>query len=89
MGSDSPPEYFEAPQGFYVHLSIGEPVEAERIFIWQQTEAGEDAVRETFWAFGGAVDQFGIPWMVNCEKAVDPSFREVAGGSSKLKRRFR
>lgn len=26
---------------------------------------------ETFWAvrFGMLVDRFGIPWMVNCEKA--------------------
>jgi PhnB protein len=28
---------------------------------------------ETFWAkgFGMLVDRFGIPWMVNCEKAVE------------------
>jgi PhnB protein len=27
-------------------------------------------IAETFWArrFGMLVDQFGIPWMVNCEK---------------------
>jgi PhnB protein len=72
MGSDSPPEYFEAPQGFYVQLSIDEPVEAERIF---HTLAENGKVKmpleETFWAFrfGMLVDQFGIPWMVNCEKA--------------------
>jgi PhnB protein len=32
MGSDSPPEYFEAPQGFYVQISVAEPADAERIF---------------------------------------------------------
>jgi len=28
-------------------------------------------IQETFWAtrFGMLVDQFGIPWMINCEKA--------------------
>ena len=28
-------------------------------------------LQETFWAtrFGILVDQFGIPWMINCEKA--------------------
>jgi PhnB protein len=27
-------------------------------------------VQETFWAlrFGVLVDQFGIPWIINCEK---------------------
>jgi len=30
------------------------------------------AIGETFWAvrFGMLTDRFGIPWMVNCEKAV-------------------
>jgi PhnB protein len=29
------------------------------------------SLEQTFWAerFGMLVDQFGIPWMVNCEKA--------------------
>ncbi|CAA9289224.1 PhnB protein; putative DNA binding 3-demethylubiquinone-9 3-methyltransferase domain protein [uncultured Coleofasciculus sp.] len=28
-------------------------------------------MQETFWAarFGMLVDQFGIPWMINCDKA--------------------
>ena len=71
MGSDSPPEYFEKPQGFSVNLSVETPVEAERIF---EALAEKGTIRhplaETFWAvrFGMLVDQFGIPWMVNCEK---------------------
>lgn len=29
------------------------------------------AFQQTFWAdgFGMLVDRFGIPWMINCEKA--------------------
>lgn len=72
MGSDSPCEHFEAPQCFYVQLSINEPAEAERIFHGL-AENGRVKMpfEQTFWAFrfGMLVDQFGIPWMVNCEKA--------------------
>jgi len=72
MGSDSPYEHCEAPQGFYVQLSINEPAEAERIFH-ALVEKGKVKMpfQQTFWAFrfGMLVDQFGIPWMVNCEKA--------------------
>jgi PhnB protein len=70
MGSDAPPGHFEKPQGFSVSLGITDPAEAERIF---QTLAENGNVRmplqKTFWAqkFGMLVDQFGIPWMVNCE----------------------
>jgi len=69
--SDSPPEDYEKPQGFSVSLSIDDPAEA-RIF---QALAEKGAVRlplqQTFWAarFGMLADQFGIPWMINCEKA--------------------
>jgi PhnB protein len=72
MGSDSPPGYFQAPTGFYVQLGIDDPAEAERIF---QTLSENGTVtmpfEQTFWAyrFGMLVDQFGIPWMVNCETA--------------------
>ena len=72
MGSDSPPEHHEKPQGFSVSLNIDAPAEAERIF---NTLAEKGTVRlplqETFWAarFGMLVDQFGTPWMINSEKA--------------------
>ena len=71
MGSDAPPEYYEKPQGFSVTLGIDTPAEAERIF---NTLAEKGTVRmpleETFLAvrFGMLIDQFGIPWMINCEK---------------------
>lgn len=72
MGSDCPPGYFESPQGFYAQLSIDDPAEAEQIF---QALAENGTIKmpfeQTFWAFrfGMLVDQFGTPWMVNCEKA--------------------
>ena len=72
MGSDSPPQCFEETKGFYVQLGIDDPAEAERIFQ-ALAENGKVTMpfEQTFWAFrfGMLVDQFGIPWMVNCEKA--------------------
>ncbi|MGB7029222.1 MAG: VOC family protein, partial [Candidatus Acidiferrum sp.] len=32
MGSDPPPERYQAPQGFSVSLSVKDPAETERIF---------------------------------------------------------
>jgi len=72
LGSDGPPETYEKPKGFSVSLSLTDPAEAERIF---QTLSEKGKVRmaleKTFWAalFGMLVDQFGIPWMINCEPA--------------------
>jgi PhnB protein len=71
MGSDAPPERYEKPQGFFVSLGIEKPAEAERVFH-TLSEKGKVLmpIGETFWAhrFGMLVDQFGIPWMINCEK---------------------
>jgi PhnB protein len=72
MGSDSPPDYFEKPQGFSVNLQIEDVAEAERVF---QALAESGTVRmplqETFWAkrFGMFVDRFGTPWMINCSES--------------------
>ncbi|MES2102608.1 MAG: VOC family protein [Pseudomonadota bacterium] len=71
MGSDSPPDYREKPQGFSVSLSMADPAEAERIFAALSEKAEvRMPLQQTFWAvrFGMLVDQFGIPWMVNCEQ---------------------
>ncbi|MBE9079075.1 VOC family protein [Romeria aff. gracilis LEGE 07310] len=72
MGSDSPPEYYDEPKGFSVSISIDNPAEAERIFK-SLAENGtiKMPIGETFWAarFGMLVDQFGIPWMINCDQA--------------------
>jgi PhnB protein len=71
-GADAPPDQYQKPRGFSLGLNITEPAEAERVFQalaengWVQMP-----IQETFWAlrFGMLVDQFGIPWMINCGKA--------------------
>jgi PhnB protein len=70
MGSDCPPDYYEAPQGFSVSIHLNDAAEADRIF---QALSADGKVtmplEQTFWAhrFGMLVDQFGTPWMINCE----------------------
>jgi PhnB protein len=69
MGSDAPPDRYEAPKGFSVSLQIDDPADAERIFhALAENGVVQMPIQETFWAtrFGMLVDQFGIPWMVNC-----------------------
>jgi PhnB protein len=69
MGSDSPPEYYQQPQGLYVTINIDDPAEAERIFH-ALAEGGtvQMPLEKTFWAerFAMFVDRFGTPWMINC-----------------------
>ena len=71
MGSDAPPGHFNKPQGFSVSIQIDDPAEGERIFN-ALAENGNVMMSyaQTFWSrgFGMCVDQFGIPWMVNCEQ---------------------
>jgi PhnB protein len=72
MASDAPPDRYEAMKGIMVTLGIDEPGEAERIFhALSEKGTVQMPIQETFWArrFGMLVDQFGTPWMVNCEKA--------------------
>ena len=72
MASDAPPGRQEHPQGFSVSLDIENAAEGERVFK-ALSENGEVRMpfQQTFWAyrFGMLVDQFGIPWMINCAKA--------------------
>jgi PhnB protein len=72
MGSDAPPGRQEKPHGFSVSLQIKDMAEAERVFH-ALADGGSTTMpmQETFWAlrFGMCVDRFGIPWMVNCERA--------------------
>ncbi len=72
MASDAPPEHYHKPEGFRVSLMIPDPQQAERTFA-NLAEGGSVTmpIQETFWArrFGMLVDRFGIPWMINCEKA--------------------
>jgi PhnB protein len=69
MGADRRPEVYEAPKGFSVLLGCVNPTEAERVFRALAVGGTVTApFGETFWAqrFGMLVDQFGIPWMINC-----------------------
>ena len=69
MASDAPPGHFHQPQGFSVSLTVEDLANAERKFK-ALSEGGSVNMpfAKTFWAkgFGMCVDQFGIPWMVNC-----------------------
>ena len=69
MASDAPPGHFHQPQGFSVSLQVEDPADAERRFK-ALAEGGTVNMPfgKTFFSkgFGMCVDQFGIPWMVNC-----------------------
>jgi PhnB protein len=70
MASDAPPGNFHAPQGFRVSLQVENPADAERRFK-ALAEGGKIDMPfgKTFFSrgFGMCVDQFGTPWMVNCQ----------------------
>jgi PhnB protein len=70
MGSDAPPDRYNKPQGFSVSINVEDPAEAERLFAALASNGQiQMPIQQTFWAkrFGMLEDQFGIPWMVNCE----------------------
>jgi PhnB protein len=72
MGADSPPGSYQKPTGMNVSLHLKDTAEGERIFK-ALAENGTMIMpfEKTFWSpgFGMCVDQFGIPWMINCEQA--------------------
>ena len=71
MGADSPMGY-EQPKGINVSIHVKSVPEGERIFnALAQNGSMTMPFQKTFWSagFGMCVDQFGIPWMVNCEDA--------------------
>ena len=69
MASDAIHGPFNPPQGFAVSLQVADPADAERKFK-ALAEGGSINMPfcKTFFSkgFGMCVDQFGIPWMVNC-----------------------
>lgn len=71
MGSDSPPgQQYEVIKGISVALNVNDPAEAERVFnALAENGTIQMPIQSTFWAarFGMLTDQFGVPWMVNCE----------------------
>lgn len=71
MGSDCTPEQYQAPQGSSVLISIDDPTKAESVFhALAENGTVSMPIQETFWAtrFGMLTDQFGVAWMVNCDK---------------------
>lgn len=72
MGADAHPgQPYDGVKGCSVAVQVGTPQEAERVFN-ALAEKGKVVMPlgETFWAvrFGMLTDQFGVPWMINCEK---------------------
>jgi PhnB protein len=76
MGADVPADRYQTPQGFSITFQTDQPAEADRVFaaLAQNAEV-QMPIQQTFWSarFGMLVDQFGIPWMVNCSQAASAS----------------
>lgn len=67
--SDAPPGRYSKPTGFSVCVQLKGPAEAERIYhALAENGTVKMPIQETFWSprFGMLVDQFDIPWMINC-----------------------
>jgi PhnB protein len=75
-GGDVRPDRYEQPRGFAVVLEMDDAAAAERVFEALAANGRiEMPLQQTFWAerFGFLVDRFGIPWTINCERAVEPA----------------
>jgi PhnB protein len=62
----------ESSHGNRIHIDLEPDIhaEAERLFRALSVDAViEIPLLDMFW-FGNLTDQFGIPWMVNCESTV-------------------
>ena len=72
MGSDNMQGDDQGRHGFAVSVVVDTPEEADRAFSALSEGANvRMPMAETFWAlrFGMLTDKFGVPWMVNCERA--------------------
>jgi len=72
MASDAPPERYEQPKGIYVSIRVKDPADAETIFhALAENGSVHMPIQQTFFSprFGMLIDQFGIPWMINCERS--------------------
>jgi PhnB protein len=71
MGSDAPPDRYQETKGFSISVGVDTTAEAERIFhALSENGKVHMPMEKTFFAerFGMLADQFGIPWMIICEK---------------------
>ncbi|MEP7217490.1 MAG: VOC family protein [Bacteroidota bacterium] len=71
MGSDLPPQDYGQPKGFAISITVDDAAEADRIFnALAENGTVQMPIQETFWAtrFGMFTDQYGTPWMINCDK---------------------
>jgi PhnB protein len=72
MASDCPPDRpYEGIKGCSVSVQVDTSAEGERLFnALKENGTVQMPYEKTFWAerFGMLVDQFGVPWMINCEK---------------------
>lgn len=72
LGADRPPGRDGTSTGTHISVTVDSAAEADRIYAALANGGEEEMpIAETFWAtrFGMVVDRFGIPWMVNCNKA--------------------
>jgi PhnB protein len=75
FGADLLPGQYEPPQGFSITVGVSDADDAERIFhALAENASVKMPIQETCWAvrFGALVDQFGIPWSINCEQSPQP-----------------
>ena len=82
MGADVLPEKYERPTGFAVMLGMDDPKDAERIYnALAENGTVQLPLQKTFWAicFAVLVDQFGIPWEINCGQASAQHRDETSG----------
>jgi PhnB protein len=69
--ADVLPAQYHSPQGFSIVLNLKDPDEADRLFAaLSENGTVRMPLQETFWAlrFASVIDQFGIPWDINCER---------------------
>ena len=72
MGADAQPGRYQPAKGMNVSIHLKDIAEGERIFnALSENGTVQMPFEKTFWSpgFGMLVDQFGIPWMINCEQA--------------------
>jgi PhnB protein len=72
MGCDATPDRFEPIKGAWITFVPKDTAEAERVFNAMSANGKVIMpLQKTFWAasFGMFTDQFGVSWMINCEKS--------------------